>query len=300
VASSPAFGAPRRKIIDLPRIGASNWRVLALQRYTAVGAVDTAFRLYRARFVPLIVISLVVSVPQSGSALLSNIWAHRLEKIEPGADPEQVLGLLGQFLGITGLTMLIASVVVVFGTAASAHIASEAALGRRATVVDALRVALRCFFPLLGASLLTGLASSIGLLMCCVPGILLWLAFALIGPVFVVERPGVFEGIGRTWRLGKGRWLRIFATLLLTSGVVVVVTGGLQTITEQLFQTLAPTTGMAGTVVGTLLGQVVSVLGSPLSYVALVLLYYDARVEQEAFDVQLLTRESMPDAAPAV
>jgi hypothetical protein len=48
--------------------------------------------------------------------------------------------------------------------------------------------------------------------------------------------------------------------------------------------------GLAPQIVQQLATQAVAVIAMPVWYTAIVLLYYDARVEHDAFDVQTLTR----------
>lgn len=77
--------------------------------------------------------------------------------------------------------------------------------------------------PLFGAGLLAGIATGIGFLLLIVPGLYLLTIWAVIAPVIVLERAGVFESFGRSRQLVKGNGWQVFgviAILFLASMVV--------------------------------------------------------------------------------
>jgi hypothetical protein len=104
--------------------------------------------------------------------------------------------------------------------AALCHGVMSSLLGRRASFVDCLRTGVRFVLPAVLIGLVTGIACFIGLLCLIVPGVILALGWAVSVPVAVVEERGVFESIGRSWRLTDGYKGQIFL-LALVYGVVV-------------------------------------------------------------------------------
>jgi len=48
-----------------------------------------------------------------------------------------------------------------------------------------------------------------------VPGIILWLVWAVVTPVYVQEKVGIFEAFGRSAELTSGARWRIFLTMLI-------------------------------------------------------------------------------------
>lgn len=263
--------------------------MLAVQRFSPTSAIDTAFRIYREHFKPLFLVSLVVGMPTVLVDLVSQTWffRHRDALSNPGQGFDALLPIFGTAAAFWLLSMSVVFVASMFGIAATTHLASCAALGKPLDLGEALAIAWKRFLPLLGASLLTAMAMSVGFLFLIVPGIILALGLAFVAPVIVLEQKTSTDAISRSWALTRGKrwnilgvWLLYVLILSSTLGVVAVVT----TLIEFFQDTLL------GTLIGALAKQALAVLATPVSYVATVLLYYDARVTHEAFDVQMLAQ----------
>jgi hypothetical protein len=278
--------------------------MLAIQRYSAVGAVDTAFRVYRGHMRPLLLLSAAVNVPNLvlGAGLA---WiGHRFETFADtgGGEPdmESLFGLFAVLFGLVAAQIGVQFVTSTLGLTGTAQMASEAATGGQPTLRGALHAIRQVFWRALAARGLTLGMILLGTMACFVPGIYLALRFALLGPVLVLEERSVTDAISRTWALSARREGKIFLTALLTTVVVDLLAMGFQLTVEQILTGALPSAGALGAVVGATLALVISVLGTPLWYLATVLLYYDARVDSEAFDVRyLLQRADSAPAAPA-
>ena len=70
--------------------------------------------------------------------------------------------------------------------------------------------------PLLGAGLLAGLGIALGFLLLIVPGLYLITIWAVVAPVIVVEKPGVFAAFGRSRELVRGHGWTVFGIVLIT------------------------------------------------------------------------------------
>lgn len=77
---------------------------------------------------------------------------------------------------------------------------------------------------LLIAQFVTGILTFIGLLCFIIPGIIIAIMFSLTIPAIIIEQKGAFEGLGRSRRLVRNRWLKTFALLLILSIIVIIVT----------------------------------------------------------------------------
>ena len=69
--------------------------------------------------------------------------------------------------------------------------------------------------PVIGASILAGIAITIGLILFLVPGLILITFWCLIVPFIVLGRAGVFEAFGNSMRTVRGYAWRVFGTYVL-------------------------------------------------------------------------------------
>src|SRR5215472_7810708 len=74
-----------------------------------------------------------------------------------------------------------------------------------------------------GASILAGLAITVGLLLLIVPGLWLITIWAVIIPAIVIERAGALDSFGRSRQLVKGHGWHVFGTLVLVFIIQLVV-----------------------------------------------------------------------------
>ena len=74
-----------------------------------------------------------------------------------------------------------------------------------------------------GASILAGLAITVGLFLLIVPGLWLITIWAVIIPAIVIERVGAIDSFGRSRRLVKGHGWHVFGTLVLVFIIQLVV-----------------------------------------------------------------------------
>jgi hypothetical protein len=87
--------------------------------------------------------------------------------------------------------------------------------GRRASLGECIGAAAARLLPLIGVSLLLGLAIVVGLLLLVIPGIILAVVYAVLIPVTVEERLGVVEAFGRASELSRGARWKIFGLAVL-------------------------------------------------------------------------------------
>ena len=120
--------------------------------------------------------------------------------------------------------------------------------------------------PLILVSILAGLGIAIGLVLLIVPGLILVTLWAVVAPVTVLERPGVFAAFGRSRELVRGNGWSVFGVIVLfvlifiAIGIVLGIIGALL--------------GDAGEVI---LNYVGSVITAPLVALASAVLYFQLR-----------------------
>ncbi|WP_434442585.1 hypothetical protein [Lentzea sp. E54] len=223
----------------------------------------------------------------------------RVASIDPNTMTEdqfldQFTSTLAGFLGGTMLSVLLVLLGTVFLSGFVTVIVGHAVLGKPVTFAQAWEEFKPRLLPLLGATLLSTLVIVVGLVLCIVPGVWLWVLFALVTPALVLERCGVGTAFGRSMKLVKGAWWRTFGILLLT----VLISAVIGWIVSLPFELLGlATTGFsddpaamlsAGALVLSTLGAIIaSTITLPFSAAVTVLVYVDRRMRSEGMDIEL-------------
>ena len=123
--------------------------------------------------------------------------------------------LLGSFVSVVAAFVLQATLVKAVQDVRDGH----ADLSIRQTVNEALPF----LAPVAGASILAGIAITIGLLLIIVPGLFLITIWAVIVPVIIIERSGALASFGRSRALVRGHGWHVFGTLVLVYIIMLVV-----------------------------------------------------------------------------
>ena len=138
-------------------------------------------------------------------------------------------------------------------------------------------------------SLLYGLGIVAGTIAFILPGIWLYIAWALAMPALLVEGLRGRKALGRSYGLVKGRWWRTFGVIAFGFIIVGVFSGIVQAVflvgivfepdNDALILILSALSGIVGLVIGT-----------PFQAALLTVVYFDLRVRKEGFDLELLAQ----------
>ncbi|WP_394621026.1 YciC family protein [Lentzea sp. JNUCC 0626] len=241
------------------------------------------------------ILGLLVSLPflddiTSMAALDPNSTSLTQEQLE-----NQLTGAITGFLSGTLLTVLLSLFGTVFLSGFITVVVGHAVLGKPVTFAQAWEEFKPRLLPLLGATLLSGLIITVGLLLCIVPGVFLWVMLALVTPALVLERCGVIDAFGRSRKLTNDAWWRTFGILLLT----VVVSWVISWIVSLPFEGIGlavsggfgddPTAVLnAGYLILATIGAIIaSTITLPFTSAVTVLLYVDRRMRSEGMDIEL-------------
>lgn len=138
--------------------------------------------------------------------------------------------------------------------------------GRRdSSVGDLMRSVLPVLGPLIGAAILSGLGVGAGFILLIVPGLILLTMWAVIAPVIVVERRGVFDAFGRSRQLVRGQGWPVFGSV-----VVAYLIGALA---EIIFLLIAGSIA-DGAIVRIVFSALASTLAAPIAALVAAVLYY--------------------------
>lgn len=141
-----------------------------------------------------------------------------------------VVAVIGLLLGLAGtlgifLTQLVALAGSILLTGSLVTAVGDASDGRLdMSVGETIGSARHVFWPLLGASLLAGIAIGVGLVLFIVPGLVIATFLWVLAPCIVLERTGVFGGFRRSIELVRRQGWATFGVLALT-WVVMVLAG---------------------------------------------------------------------------
>ena len=261
--------------------------------------IDVAIKVYRARFGVLVKSVAIVLAPVFALSALIRIsfpaGDDLFEETQPGATPEFDIDELWPFIAGTLLIVVLAYLASQIATGACFKAISGAYLDEEAGWQDSLRFARSKLGSLVWLSFLTGLGVIVGLVLCVVPGIYLWVAWSVAAPVLLLEDVRGWKAMKRSRRLVKGRFWSTFAVVLLMA----ILTGIVQAVFVGILAGVVSVSGNEVAVaIADAIGQTASgVLTTPLSAAVLTVLYFDLRVRKEGFDLELLSRRMGVDPA---
>jgi len=269
--------------------------------------LDVGITIYRRNFRALLTLVFVVVAPfevlsalVQASALPDNTFITDTSATEPvDIDRDFWLGIAA--FGVAGLLSFIAGIVA---TGACFKAIADGYLGERADWRPALGYAARRLHSIIWVTFLGTFIAVIGFVFFVVPGVYLYVCFAVAVPVLLTEGVKGRKALGRSRRLVRGRWWGTFGVVFLGALLVSIVQGALVGLTAiaTTLDTADPTLGSF--IFSTTATVVASVISTPLSAAFVTVLYFDLRVRKEAFDLQLLAEqigvEPGEGASPAV
>ena len=201
------------------------------------------------------------------------------------------------YLSAIGAATLLGVVANTVATGASFKAVADAYLGEQPTWRSSLRFAFARIHSILWITLLGGIATVIGLVFCIIPGVYLWIAFAVAVPVLLTEGVKGSKALGRSRALVRDRWWGTFGVVLLgtiLAGVVSAAIGAL----AGLAGGTTDASSVAGFLVNSVSGTLGSMISTPFTAAFVSVLYFDLRVRKEAFDLQLLAERIGLTAPP--
>ncbi len=269
-------------------------------RPRGVGEIlDAAVALYRARFTRLVLIAAAVVVPvQALSALV-------LLSAQPDRYSLSLTGTVTPQYGTTSYGVQLAAFVVValvgvlstaLVIAACTSVVADAYIGTDSGAGNAFRAVRPRVLAVIGTSLVVLVSEVVGIAACLV-GVLLPLAFFSVAlPVLILERTGVGAAIGRSVTLTKAHLMHVLGLVLTAQLLGLVLNAGLSEGIRIVFHSGGSTVAV---VIGeSIVSAIAGVLTTPFVATAVVVLYFDLRIRDEAYDIQLMMQRN--DARIAV
>jgi hypothetical protein len=167
------------------------------------GVLDEAWKMYRAHAAHLLTIAFVIYLV---AAVIAGL-----------------LGLIGGIFGYL-LSSIVEFVAAFLLQAALVNAVQDVRDGRAdLSLGQTVSAATPYIGPVAGASILAGIAITIGLILLIVPGLFLITIWAVIVPVIIIERSGALASFGRSRNLVRGNAWHVFGTLVLVFVILLVV-----------------------------------------------------------------------------
>lgn len=298
----------------------SEWergRPIPLQPMRVGQILDGAFRIYRLHFRVVIAIVALVIVPFQALSLVLQLATIEPIVISPGPGltPVQIYQA-PTWVSVT-TSILYFAVLTPFLTAAVVRAAADAYQGLEVSVSRAYRAALPRTHSILWVTILTllavlvivspvialallsaasgaeglaGLAVALGVV-AVVPATMVLIRFLFGAPVVVVEELRGTGALRRSWRLVRGLSWKVFGAILLMGLLLVAFVLVFQLLFFGIFFATGGSITPAFYVWVTALNVIVTVLTTPFTNLVVVLLYFDARIRKEGFDLEVMARE---------
>ena len=183
---------------------------------------------------------------------------------------------------LTFIASLVALIATAFYQGMVVELVRDVQDGRRdSSVGELFRSVAPVVVRLAVVSLLFGLAVGLGFVLLIVPGLILMTIWAVVAPVMVIERPGVFAAFGRSRALVRGQGVPVFGVVIvvlllsLLIGVIAVV--------------LTSPLGLAGTAA---VLWVANALVEPFTALAAAVLYFMLVVRKDRWEGEPVEHEA--------
>ena len=240
---------------------------LPLRARSASELVDAAFQLYRRDPLNYLLISAICYAP---------ILVMQLIVFGPGLEVNEQLSRLTA--GVGGIMALGYWVSMSLMSSVMTRMSSEDYLGYPIEPAVAVRDSLVKLPVVMFALLIKYFLMAIGFLFFIFGAFWFMARTFAVTAAIVLEGKGVFGSLGRSAKLSRGRKLHIFGTLMLAYLIFFVV-----------YFAIAIIAAMTGSlVISTVLTVVASIAAYPLFAIVEMLLYYDARVRNEGYDIEMM------------
>jgi hypothetical protein len=237
-----------------------------------------AFHLYRAHAKPLLGICALLFVP---AAIINSMARAAIlgPTLALAAAPDPTAALAGSLsvylLGLLGTLVtafFLYGIIVPLTNGALTIAAADRILGGQAGWREVWMLLFRRLGKLLSAVIPAAIAVVIGCVFFLIPGLVLALFFTFVSPVVLVEGLSGRAALERSTTLVRSDWLRV-ALLLLAFAVV----RGVAQLLASIF--VAP----SAIFVGSLLGDLITMVMLPVPVLGTVLLYFDIRRKRDGF-----------------
>lgn len=254
----------------------------ALRPRSVTEIVDAAFQIFRAHAGTLVMCSAIAYIP---TLYVRFLLFRDLQELNT-SDPSQ----WGQLAVHTSYTWLATAVSYALMTALLTVSASQAYLGEDVDVAVGVRRVVSRLLPYTVMTALLWVLTLVAFIFLFFPAMYVFARYFAVAPAMLLEDRGILSAMSRSSELSRGRKWHILNTL----GLVLLIYFGML-ISLTLVASL-----IDGLVVQAIFGAVVTIVLYPVIAITGVLLYYDARIQSEGLDIEMMADALGPGPATAV
>jgi hypothetical protein len=280
--------------------------VIALRPLNIGDILDGAITAIRRHPLPVLGIGAVMAVITAGITFLVQKYAltdleslAATSQLGPGATQEEARNLLfgafGDLFLVLIPTLLISSLLLSITTGLMAAVMGRAALGREVTFGIVWRDVQPRLLPLLGIGFAYAVVTTVGVMLCIIPGVLAWVFWALAAPALVLERGTFRQAFSRSVKLVSGAFWRVLGILVLARIIESFFENIIQLpftfgtgVFDQLFNPGKVYVPSTGDLLLASAGQIISgTIAIPFVTLVTVIVYLDQRMRREGMDIEL-------------
>ncbi len=263
----------------------------AFRPRSATEIVDGTFRLYREHFVSFLTLSTLLYLP------VIALMIPLLRMFETAS--ENVGALFGVIIALALVSFLWYP--VMWGALMVS--ASERYLGRDIETGAAVGRAFGRFGSLVGSWLAKWCIVFLGAFFLLIPMFYFLARFFAVPAASLLENRGVGAGFSRSSQLSVNQKWRILGTLFLAWAILFAISIAISMVVGIIVGVAvargdADATTTSSSLLLQLPGMLAYIVGLPIVVIAETLLYYDARIRQEGFDIEILSAQLAGAGAP--
>jgi hypothetical protein len=287
--------------MPLPKAGSARTGPLPLHPMSFADLLDGAFRLLKANLGTIVLVTAVFFVPLEliSAFLARDLFGGRgiLEVLNDPSLAQQSFdsGFSTIQLFGTGGTGLLGVLITPIVGGVITRVVSASYLGQQLSAGDALRATGRRVWALLAAAILVHLVELVGLVLCVLPGLAAMAFYICTTPAVMIEELGPIKAMRRSFALVRPRFWPVLG-IAVVSGIMAAT---LSSILGTPFNLLAEAIGLHWGFILLAIGSIIPALvASPFVAIVATLVYFDARIRHEGFDLQMIARGIAGGDAP--
>ncbi|MEW2498917.1 hypothetical protein AB0878_00380 [Amycolatopsis sp. NPDC047767] len=290
--------------------------VISLRPLNVGDILDGAITAIRRYPVLILGTSAVIAVIVAGLTLIVQLVVqpdlNRVATLGPAATQQEALDAMYNVLGSTALSLIPALIITLLGqtflTGFLTVVMGKAVLGRPVDFRSAMQEVTPRLLPLLGLTILYGLATMVAAIFCLLPAVIPYVFWALASPALVLERGTIRQAFGRSRTLVSGAFWRVLGILLLAAVIGWLITaiigipfdlgsGAFSGLFDP--QATAPVQTTGGLVLSAVGSVIARTIVAPFIALVTVVLYIDQRMRREGMDIELARAAGLnPPPAP--